>query len=267
MTCTRAFRIRFRTNIAPMSALATWTVSRPSRRLISRFHEGSYCRFTENTSLPEWAWGPSTCLTTSTRGTCKTILPARGMEDSSIPRGENTAANSFWSFNMKPLFLLICLFLIPPSSIVAADSPSSLPTAEEVVSRMAALDLERQSSMEGYDGMRRYLLENRGLQKHAELLVSVQGDHDGTKHFEVLSEDGWKAANTHVLRKMLDSESETSRPELSATTKLNFTNYEFALVGKELVAGRTTYVLEVAPKRKDKYLFQGRIWVDAEDYA
>lgn len=128
---------------------------------------------------------------------------------------------------MKPLFLMICLFVIPISSIVAADNASSLPTAEEIVTRMAALDLERQSSIAGYEGMRRYVLDNSRMEKRAEMLVRVQGDHDGTKHFEVVAEDGWKAANTQVLRKMLDSESETSRPELRATTKLNFTNYEF----------------------------------------
>jgi hypothetical protein len=168
---------------------------------------------------------------------------------------------------MKPLFLVICLFLIPVSSIVAADNSRSLPTAEEIVTRMATLDLQRQSSVAGYEGMRRYVLENSRLEKRAEMLVRVQGDENGKKYFEVVSEEGWKAANTHVLRKMLDSESETSRPELRATTKLNFTNYEFTVVGKELLDGRTTYVLEVEPKRKDKYLFQGRIWVDAEDYA
>ena len=42
--------------------------------------------------------------------------------------------------DMKPLFLMICLFVIPISSIVAADNASSLPTAEEIVTRMAALD-------------------------------------------------------------------------------------------------------------------------------
>ena len=34
-----------------------------------------------------------------------------------------------------------------------------------------------------------------------------------------------------------------------------------------MVADRTAYVLETHPKRKEKYLFRGRIWVDAEDYA
>ena len=33
------------------------------------------------------------------------------------------------------------------------------------------------------------------------------------------------------------------------------------------MANRSAYVLEVIPKRKEKYLFRGRIWVDAEDYA
>jgi hypothetical protein len=168
---------------------------------------------------------------------------------------------------MRPLFLLTALLLVPASSIVAADNPSSLPTAEEVVTRMAALDLKRQSSIEGYQGMRRYVLENPGLQKRAEMLVRVQGDEDGTKHFEVVSEDGWKAANTHVLRKMLESESETSRPEVRTMTRLTFANYEFAFVRAELVAGRMAYVLEVKPKRKEKYLFQGHVWVDAEDFA
>ena len=168
---------------------------------------------------------------------------------------------------MKNYFLLITLFLIQSTSLFAADDSDRLPTAEEIISRMSALDLQRQSSIEGYAGMRRYVLENRSMQKRAEILVRVEGDQDGTKHFEVVSEDGWKAANTHVLRKMLESESETSRPEQRTMSRLNFTNYEFETVRAEMVAGRLTYVLEVKPKRKEKYLFQGHVWVDAEDFA
>lgn len=141
------------------------------------------------------------------------------------------------------------------------------PTAEEIVNRMTAHDLARQSSIEGYAGMRRYVLENQNFHKRAEMLVQVQGDKDGTKHFEVLSEDGWQAAHKHVLHKMLESETESSRPEKRAAARLNSENYEFSLIGTELAAGRTAHVLEVRPKRSETYLFEGRIWVDAEDYA
>jgi hypothetical protein len=168
---------------------------------------------------------------------------------------------------MKFHWLLTALFLLPVSAAAAADDPATLPTAEEIVSRMATSDLRRQSSIEGYAGMRRYVLENQKLKKRAEMLVRVKGDHDGTKHFEVVSEDGWKAAHTHVLRKMLESESETSHPEQRAMSRLNFANYDFEVLRAELVSGRMAYVLEIKPKRKEKYLFQGCIWIDAEDYA
>jgi hypothetical protein len=167
---------------------------------------------------------------------------------------------------MKHYFLLIALFLLPASAAAADESPS-LPTAEEIVARMGFRDLQRQVSIEGYAGMRRYVLDNQHLHKRAEMLVQVQGDPDGTKHFEVVSEEGWKAAHKHVLRKMLESESETSHPEARAKTRINPENYDFKIAGTEVIDGRTAYVLEVSPKRKEKYLFRGRIWVDAEDYA
>jgi hypothetical protein len=168
---------------------------------------------------------------------------------------------------MKHYFLLAALLLLQASSVVAAGDSAPLPTAEEIVIRLGSHDLQRQVSVDGYAGMRRYVLENRHFNKRAEMIVQVQGDRDGTKHFEVVSEDGWKAAHKHVLRKMLESESETSRPENRAKTRLNTENYEFEVIGTETVADRAAYVLEVTPKRKEKYLFRGRIWVDAEDYA
>ena len=168
---------------------------------------------------------------------------------------------------MKNHLFLAALLLLQISSAVAADDSGPLPTAEEVVSRMAAHDLQRQASIEGYAGMRRYVLENQKLSKRAEMVVKVNGEQDGTKHFEIVSEEGWKAAHKHVLRKMLESETDTSRPEMRANSKLTPANYDFAIAGTEQVAGRTAYVLEVSPKRKEKYLFKGRIWVDAEDYA
>jgi MucB/RseB N-terminal domain len=163
--------------------------------------------------------------------------------------------------------LLLTAFLLMPALPVAAHDSATPPTAKEIVGRMTAHDLARLGSTEGYAGMRRYVLENQKFNKRAEMLVQVQGDKDGTKHFEVVSEDGWKSAHKHVLHKMLESETEASRPEMRARARLIPENYDFALVGTELVAGRRAYVLEIRPKRDEHYLFEGRIWVDAEDYA
>src|SRR4029077_8019444 len=97
--------------------------------------------------------------------------------------------------------------------------------------------------------------------------VRVSGDPDGTKHFEVVTETGWKAAQKHVLRKMLESESEASRPEVRVKTRLSTDNYEFQIAGTESSGERVVYAIDIRPKRREKYLFEGRIWVDAQDFA
>jgi hypothetical protein len=71
-----------------------------------------------------------------------------------------------------------------------------------------------------------------------------------------VSEAGWGAANKHVLHKMLESESETSGPANRAKSRLTTDNYHFNMVGTEGIEGRLTYVIDVTPKRQEKYLMR-----------
>jgi len=166
---------------------------------------------------------------------------------------------------MRFRFLIIIPVLFAASLCAAA--PQGTPTADEVIKQVVARDAQRQSALEGYAGMRRYTLVNDHMHKRAEMVVRVSGDADGRKHFEIVTESGWKAAHKHVLHKMLESEAETSSPEVRAKTRLCADNYEFEMAGTENVGDRKVYAINVTPKRKEKYLFRGRILVDAEDYA
>ena len=71
---------------------------------------------------------------------------------------------------MRNHLFLWAVLLIPASSVLAAQNSGTPPTAEEIVTRMAAHDVERQASIEGYAGMRRYVLENQHFHKRAEIL-------------------------------------------------------------------------------------------------
>lgn len=157
----------------------------------------------------------------------------------------------------------------PPNPSASQAAPSQAPstTADEIMAKVFVRDRQREKLSRGYAGQRRYVFDNEKWRKHAELLVSVKAGPDGTKNFEVLDEQGWNSANNRVLRKMLESETETSRPTIRPQTLLTPENYEFSLLQTDLVEGRPAYVIEVAPKRHDKYLFEGRIWVDTSDYA
>jgi len=165
----------------------------------------------------------------------------------------------------RKLITMVTLFVGMATSVAAQEKP--LPSANEVVSQMLTRDLERQQSLEGYEGMRKYTLVNEYMNKRAEMVVRVSGDAVGRKHFEVVSERGWKAAQKHVLQKMLESEEETSHPAERTKTRLCGDNYDFEMVGVDSRGERAAYVIDVNPKRHEKYLFRGRIWIDAEDYA
>jgi len=158
------------------------------------------------------------------------------------------------------------LLLLTVVALRASDN-ASLPDANAVMTTMLQRDVQRRAALEGYRGMRRYILENSRMQKHAEVLAQVESDTDGTKHFTVVDEEGWKAANKHVFRKMIETEGEASRPEVAVRTCLCPENYAFHTVGSEAVDGRPAFVIEIAPRRREERLFAGRIWVDAEDYA
>jgi len=153
------------------------------------------------------------------------------------------------------------------STTICRGQQAPIVYADEVIAKLIDHSSQRDTLAGGYTGTRRYVLENQRLSKRAEMLVSVKCDSDGTKHFDVLSEEGWKSANKRVLRKMLESETETSQPPVRPTTNISPENYRFVLLGRDFVESRPVYVIQALPKREDKYLFDGRIWVDAEDFA
>ena len=70
-----------------------------------------------------------------------------------------------------------------------------------------------------------------------------------------------------VFDRLIQSEGETSAGREHHNSEITTTNYAFLLVGEEEAEPYHCFVLEATPKRKDKYLFEGKIWIDAEDFA
>jgi hypothetical protein len=165
--------------------------------------------------------------------------------------------------NLITFFLFVCF--VPAAFSQAQDQP--LTDANEVMATVLLRDNQREEQSGGYAGFRHYIFDNEKFHKHAELIATISCDSAGAKHFNVTSEDGWKAAHKHVLRKMLDSEAETSRPSIRPMTRLTSDNYSFQMVKADVIDGRLTYVIDVTPKRRDKYLIEGRVWIDGQDFA
>jgi hypothetical protein len=157
------------------------------------------------------------------------------------------------------------LLTLAANTAGAADNP--LPDGNAVAARLLAQDAQRQALAAGYRGMRRYELDNEHMNKHAEIVIRVDCAGDGTKHFELVSQEGWTGAWKHVVSKMLASEAEASQSEVKLRTRLTLDNYEFRTVQTAPIGDRMAYVVEIVPKRQEERLIRGEVWIDAEDYA
>ena len=152
-------------------------------------------------------------------------------------------------------------------AIWMGNSSPLLRNADEVVAMMVARDRDRQSNLHGYTAVRRYVLDNEAHHKRAEMLVHMKCREDGSKEFEVVSENGWGGARKYVFPRLLEGEVEAARPEVREQSRITPDNYTFELIGTESVRDRPAYVLAIEPKTSNKFLTRGRIWVDAADYA
>jgi hypothetical protein len=162
--------------------------------------------------------------------------------------------------------LLLCAELMSgrPTAQPANDIP-----VKDIVARLAENNRKRSQMLQGFTGQREYHLLYTGFpgRREADMVVEVQYHAPASKDFKVVSESGSRLIINRVFKRLLESEKEASDEKNQARTALTEANYEFELIGQEPVQDRAAYVLKVEPKIDNKFLYRGKIWVDATDYA
>jgi hypothetical protein len=147
-------------------------------------------------------------------------------------------------------------------------SPPILP-ADVIVQRLMAANAQRSQALRGYRGKRIYRLQYHGVFGSHEAGMQVEATYTSPnrKDFKVISESGSKVLVNHVLLKLLSSEQEAQEEQNRKELEISPKNYDFSLAGTDHIANEDFYVLAVSPKGKSKYLYRGKLWVDARDFA
>ena len=142
-------------------------------------------------------------------------------------------------------------------------------STEQVVDNLIQMNLHRLQALRSYESNRTYKVDYHGFggSRRAEMVVKLKYSSPASKEFTIESTSGSKLLIDKVLKKLLEAEKEALDVEVQRRSALSRENYEFKLVGFESTPAGSMYVLEVEPKSKDKFLYRGRIWVDAEDFA
>jgi hypothetical protein len=152
----------------------------------------------------------------------------------------------------------------PTPNLVSAQ-PSL--TSAQVVEEMVRHNQARSEGLRHYQSLRTYQVEYKGYAVRLAARMVVEADYDavGGKSFRILSQSGNALLVDKVLKRLIESENDAQQDK--SATALTPANYSFSLTGMDNLAGRQAYVLEVQPLVDNKYLYRGRIWVDAADFA
>ncbi len=171
--------------------------------------------------------------------------------------------------------LRVLLSLLSVAQLPAAANPSlscgegTRLSAEQVVANLERRDNVRAQALRHLESTRTYRLVYHGFPSshEAEMTVEATYDRPATKTFRIVSHSGSKLIMDRVFKRLLESEKEALEPEVHEKTLLNRDNYDIALTGYDPSSNCGQYVLAVVPKSKSKYVYRGKVWVDANDFA
>jgi hypothetical protein len=184
-----------------------------------------------------------------------------------LPRSANLQRRSCDFSAHAGVFLLT---LIASVSLGEADAHSAPQLSTDViVQKLMAANAERAQSLRGYRGKRVYHLDYHGIFGTHDAGLQVEATYNAPDHkdFKVVSQSGSKILINHVLLKLLSSEQEAQEEQNRKELEISPKNYNFTLAGTEHTPQGDFYVLAVSPKGKSKYLYRGKLWIDAKDFA
>jgi len=174
-------------------------------------------------------------------------------------------ASNFRAGRFLPALALLVLCIPAVAQQGAVSAPLS---ADEVMRRVARMNEQRANALETYSSIRTYHLECHGLShKKADMVIRADYEAPNKKVFTIVSESGSGTVRSHVFKKLLEAEQESMREENQQRTAITPENYTFQLTDYQKIDGNEFYVLDAQPLNKNKFLFRGRIWVDAKDFA
>ena len=159
---------------------------------------------------------------------------------------------------------LLFLYLVAAMASASAQTGSSIPTAETIIASMAQARAENRARLRPYIVTREYKLYGRERQAtKSEVVADVTFVPPDSKEYTIQQING-SGLGKMIIGRMLEKEVEVTKDY--GATDISPDNYDFRFIREEEVSGQRCYVLELLPRRKDKNLLRGDIWVDANTY-
>lgn len=155
--------------------------------------------------------------------------------------------------------LLYCLL----ATLAAAQASAPSPDVSTIVQRMMAAQQDNRARLHPFTVKRGYFLLDKKDEPKSEVVAHITVLPPDNKQYWIESSSGG-GMGERVLRDVLNRETEPTKD--AQKKELSPENYDFQLLGQESLEGRQCFVLAMNPRREDKDLIRGKLWVDAESY-
>jgi hypothetical protein len=194
-------------------------------------------------------------------------------------RGRNTIAPNIKInlFFVEAAFLAMTSFAVSANAQLDPQGQAELTaplepwrpliTETHIFDELLARNAVRSATLLDYTAMRTYRVVDLKGKVHAEEAGRMEYRAPDQKTFIVTSEKGSGLVRRLALNPLIASEIETAAGKQHHDSAISPANYTLIPLGEQQVGPYHCFVAQAIPKRRDKYLFEGKIWIDVEDYA
>ena len=165
---------------------------------------------------------------------------------------------------MRQRIMWVLFLYLGGAAFTSAQTAGTIPSIEAIIAGMTLARAENQARFRSYIVTRDYMLFGKERTKtKSHVVADISFVPPSTKKYTIQKAIGTSLGET-IVRRMLKSEVDIAKDY--ASTDFSPGNYDFRFILEENIGGQRRYVLELLPKRKDRNLLQGKIWVDAGTY-
>ena len=165
--------------------------------------------------------------------------------------------------NALPIALALSATIVAASH-ASGQSRTESPTAEAIAIAMEKARTTNRDQLRPYVVTRVYTLFGRDeAEKKSEVTADITFAPPNVKQYTIVHSSG-SSLGLKIVRRMLDGETQIVKD--FGATDLSSANYELRLVREEVVAGRRCFLVELLPRRNEKRLLRGMVWIDADTY-
>jgi hypothetical protein len=140
------------------------------------------------------------------------------------------------------------------------------PDPGDIIPLIDRAQLARDEQLLSYTVTEHYTLKNARFGTSADMVANVTYTKGAGKVYEVVSRSGSAMMQSKVFDRVLAEEAEMSHGATRRAALITSANYLMKPRGEQEWNGRRALLLDITPRRKDRNLLRGRLWVDAVNY-